>query len=306
MISKAFFKELEKEKIPYLINEPMREHTAFKIGGNADALIRVSSCRQVRRVLLAAAETETPLFVLGNGSNLLVSDAGISGAVLCLDDMKEITVSQNEIVCAAGARLSAVCVAARDAGLTGLEFAYGIPASVGGALYMNAGAYGGEMADVVLSAECMDKSGRLLTLTAQDMRLGYRTSVFKGGEYIILSVRLSLKYGEKEAIASAMEDFLSRRREKQPLEYPSAGSTFKRPAGHYAGALIEKNGFKGYSHGGAAVSEKHAGFIINRGNATAADVEALIAEIQSTVSKNDGVWLEPEVIRVGRKEKSEL
>lgn len=196
--------------------------------------------------------------------------------------------------------LSSVCLKALSLSLTGLEFAYGIPGTAGGALYMNAGAYGGQMADVIESAECLTASGEIKTLKKENMQLGYRSSVFKKGGLIIISLTLALKKGDKAEIKAEMDELLNRRKQKQPLEYPSAGSTFKRPEGYFAGALIEKNGLKGLTVGGAQVSEKHAGFVINRGGATAADVKALIGKIQKKVFENDGVMLEPEVIFKGR------
>ena len=245
-------------------------------------------------------ELEIPYFILGNGSNLLVSDGGIEGAVISLSGINGISSDGEKITCGAGAMLSSVCLKALSLSLTGLEFAYGIPGMAGGALYMNAGAYGGQMADVIESAECLTASGEIKTLKKEDMRLGYRSSVFKNGGLIIISLTLALKKGDKTEIKTEMDDLLNRRKQKQPLEYPSAGSTFKRPEGYFAGALIEKNGLKGLTVGGAQVSEKHAGFVINRGGATAADVKALIGKIQKKVFENDGVMLEPEVIFKGR------
>ena len=237
---------------------------------------------------------------MGNGSNLLVSDGGIEGAVISLSGINGISYDGEKITCGAGAMLSSVCLKALSLSLTGLEFAYGIPGTAGGALYMNAGAYGGQMADVIESAECLTASGEIKTLKKEDMRLGYRSSVFKKGGLIIISLTLALKKGDKAEIKAEMDELLNRRKQKQPLEYPSAGSTFKRPEGYFAGALIEKNGLKGLTVGGAQVSEKHAGFVINRGGATAADVKALIGKIQKKVFENDGVMLEPEVIFKGR------
>ena len=237
---------------------------------------------------------------MGNGSNLLVSDGGIEGAVISLAGINGISSDGEKITCGAGAMLSSVCLKALSLSLTGLEFAYGIPGTAGGALYMNAGAYGGQMADVIESAECLTASGEIKTLKKEDMQLGYRSSVFKNGGLIIISLTLALKKGDKTEIKAEMDDLLNRRKQKQPLEYPSAGSTFKRPEGYFAGALIEKNGLKGLTVGGAQVSEKHAGFVINRGGATAADVKALIGKIQKKVFENDGVMLEPEVIFTGR------
>lgn len=295
-----FLNTLADEKIEYCENEPMFRHTTFKIGGNADIFIKISQVEDLKAVISTANRYDVPLFILGRGSNLLVSDGGIQGAVVSLCGMDRIEVKDGLITCGAGATLRNVCLAAQENSLTGLEFAYGIPGSIGGALYMNAGAYGGEMKDTVVSATAIDMMGNEVTLSRDDMRLGYRTSVFKNSELIITAVSLKLAIGKREDIRAAMDDYFNRRREKQPLEYPSAGSTFKRPEGYFAGALIEKNGLKGASIGGACVSEKHAGFIINTGSASCKDVLTLIEKIKDTVRQNDAVELEPEVIFVGR------
>ena len=292
---------LEKCKTEYVKSEPMSRHTTFKIGGNADVFISIKTEDELKTVLELTNEYGIPCFILGKGSNLLVSDSGIEGAVLCLDGLDEIKITDETVVCGAGASLKNVCLAARDAGLLGLEFAYGIPGSVGGAVYMNAGAYGGEMSLVVLSAKAVDKNGRVFEFSNEQLQLGYRTSIFKNSSLIVTSVTFKLKHGDKQKIKADMDDFLSRRQNKQPLEYPSAGSTFKRPQGYFAGALIEKNNLKGVSVGGAQVSQKHAGFIINTGSATCLDVLSLIKKVQNTVKNADGVDLEPEVIFVGRK-----
>lgn len=300
MSAEALANFLESENIEYRQNEPMRAHTTFKIGGEADIFIIPASPAALIYAVKKCGELEIPYFILGNGSNLLVSDGGIEGAVISLSGINGISSDGEKITCGAGAMLSSVCLKALSLSLTGLEFAYGIPGTAGGALYMNAGAYGGQMADVIESAECLTASGEIKTLKKEDMRLGYRSSVFKKGGLIIISLTLALKKGDKAEIKAEMDDLLNRRKQKQPLEYPSAGSTFKRPEGYFAGALIEKNGLKGLTVGGAQVSEKHAGFVINRGGATAADVKALIGKIQKKVFENDGVMLEPEVIFKGR------
>ena len=296
MSAEALANFLESENIEYRQNEPMRAHTTFKIGGEADIFIIPASPAALIYAVKKCNELEIPYFILGNGSNLLVSDGGIEGAVISLSGINGISSDGEKITCGAGAMLSSVCLKALSLSLTGLEFAYGIPGTAGGALYMNAGAYGGQMADVIESAECLTATGEIKTLKKEDMRLGYRSSVFKKGGLIIISLTLALKKGDKVEIKAEMDDLLNRRKQKQPLEYPSAGSTFKRPEGYFAGALIEKNGLKGLTVGGAQVSEKHAGFVINRGGATAADVKALIKKIQKKVFENDGVMLEPEVI----------
>ncbi len=300
MSAEALANFLESENIEYRQNEPMRAHTTFKIGGEADIFIIPASPAALISAVKKCTELEIPYFILGNGSNLLVSDGGIEGAVISLAGINGISSDGEKITCGAGAMLSSVCLKALSLSLTGLEFAYGIPGTAGGALYMNAGAYSGQMADVIESAECLTASGEIKTLKKEDMRLGYRSSVFKKGGLIIISLTLALKKGDKAEIKAEMDELLNRRKQKQPLEYPSAGSTFKRPEGYFAGALIEKNGLKGSAVGGAQVSEKHAGFVINHGGATAADVKALIGKIQKTVFENDGVMLEPEVIFTGR------
>ena len=293
--------KLSDAKIEYVKDEPMSRHTTFKIGGNADVLVKVKSSDELRQVLSLAKEFEIPYLVLGKGSNLLVSDKGIDGVVISLDGLDEIKISGNTVVCGAGASLRSVCLAVQKASLSGLEFAYGIPGTVGGALYMNAGAYGGEMSQVTVSATAVDKDGTEIVFSLTDMQLGYRTSVFKNSGLIITNVTFSLNDGNANEIKAAMDDFFGRRRDKQPLEYPSAGSTFKRPEGYFAGALIEQNNLKGVSVGGAQVSEKHAGFVINKGGATCDDVLSLIKKVQNVVKSADGVTLEPEVIFVGRK-----
>lgn len=292
---------LSELKIEYVKNEPMNRHTTFKIGGNADVFVKVKSENELRLIISLACEYNMPYFILGKGSNLLVSDQGIEGIVISLDGIDSIKFDGDTVVCGAGASLRALCIAAQKASLSGLEFAYGIPGTVGGALYMNAGAYGGEMSQVVVSATAIDSKGNIIEFLLPDMKLGYRTSVFKNTDLIITSVAFKLKQGDSAKIKAAMDDFFARRRDKQPLEYPSAGSTFKRPDGYFAGALIEKNKLKGVSVGGAQVSEKHAGFVINTGSATCQDVLSLIKKVQDTVKEADGVQLEPEVIFVGRK-----
>ena len=295
----------EENSIEYKLNEPMSCHTSFKIGGAADIFISVRSANELSAVFKKCGELNIPHFIIGKGSNLLVSDLGLEGAVISLSGLNGISVSGEEITCGAGAALSDVCRAALRSSLTGLEFAYGIPGSIGGAVYMNAGAYGGEISGAVLSAECMTADGSTVKVEAKDMNFGYRKSVFKENGTTVISAVLRLQKGEKKEIEEKMEDYISRRKSKQPLEYPSAGSFFKRPEGYFAGALIEKNGLKGATEGGAQVSCKHAGFIINRGGATAADVMKLSRKVSDTVLAKDGVKLEREVIFIGREEKGE-
>lgn len=281
-------------------NEIMKNHTSFKIGGECDYFVIPKNSQQLKAVINKANELNLPVFVLGKGSNLLVSDSGIEGVVISMLGLNEIDVNGDEITAGAGVSVAALCVAALNNGLSGLEFAYGIPGSVGGGLYMNAGAYGGEFSDTVIKAEYLSYNGEIVTVDAKDMALGYRTSIFKQNGGIILLATFKLKQGESQKIKAAMDDYMGRRIAKQPLEYPSAGSTFKRPTGYFAGAIIEQNNLKGVSVGGAMVSEKHAGFVINYNNATAADVKGLMAKIKNTVKENNGVELEPEIIFIGR------
>ncbi len=291
---------LNEQSICYKLNEAMKNHTSFKIGGECDYFIIPKSVAKLKAVIDKLNELSIPYFILGKGSNILVSDKGITGAVISLLGISGITVKDNEITAAAGETVAALCNEALKNELSGLEFAFGIPGSVGGGLYMNAGAYGGELANTVISAEYLTADGEIKTVTNEEMALGYRTSIFKTNGGIILSATFKLEKGDKAEIKEKMDDYLNRRKTKQPLEFGSAGSTFKRPTGYFAGALIEKNGLKGKMVGGARVSEKHAGFVINYKNATASDVKKLMAEIQKIVKENDGVELEPEVIFVGK------
>lgn len=297
---RAFEEFCKLNKIEYKTKEPMKLHTSFKIGGEADIFVTVSSTEELKGVILEAKRLGIPYFILGKGSNLLVSDKGIEGIVIFIGSMDKISVNGNIIEAQAGASLAAVCNAALENGLEGLEFAYGIPGTVGGALFMNAGAYGGEMSQVVVEAEYLDSDAQVGNIPLCDMQLGYRTSVFKKGGKTVTKVSFKLNSGDKNEIKLKMCDFIERRRSKQPLEYPSAGSTFKRPEGYFAGALIEQNGLKGRSVGAAQVSTKHAGFVINRSDATCNDVLRLIEEIKETVLRADNVELETEVIFVGR------
>ena len=292
---------LEQQHIEYLVNEPMKAHTTFKIGGAADVYITVRTAHELQTALAACRDTSAPWMILGKGSNLLVSDDGIAGAVILLDgDFKCLTVDGDTITAGAGVSLSKVCTVAAEHSLAGLEFAYGIPGSVGGAVYMNAGAYGGETKDVVAEVTCMTPDGSVGTLTNEQLAFGYRTSVFKQNNNIILFAKYKLTPDDHDAILARMDDYMTRRRTKQPLEFPSAGSVFKRPVGAFAGALIEQCGLKGKMVGGAQVSEKHAGFIINAGDATCDDVMNLVRLVQDTVKAETGYELECEIIRTGR------
>ncbi len=299
-----FINSLINNGIKFKENEKMSAHTTFKIGGGADIFVTPETTKQFIYTVKSANEYNVEYFVLGNGSNLLVSDDGIEGAVISTLMLNVVKCEGVEIECGAGASLRSVCIAAQKNGLSGLEFAYGIPGTVGGAFFMNAGAYGGEIKNVAKSAVCLKENGEIVEICAGDMNFGYRTSIFKTEKLTVLSVKLELKKGKPIEIKQLMDDYFSRRTDKQPLDYPSAGSTFKRPAGYFAGALIEKNGLKGYSSGGAEVSQKHAGFVINKGNATAKDVLAVMDGVRKKVYENDGVELESEVIFVGRKDKN--
>lgn len=298
MEKNSFLKTLTENNIEIKNNVCLKELTTFKIGGEAEMFITVKDEGQAVFVKKTADKYNVPLFVLGKGSNLLVSDNGLKGATLSLE-LNHVIFNGNIVTCGAGLTLQKLCVLAMEKGLSGLEFAFGIPGSVGGAIYMNAGAYGGEMADCVVSAKYIDDAGNIKTVSREDMALGYRTSIFKNSVYIITEATFLLKEGKREEILGKMNGFMGRRKEKQPLEFASAGSTFKRPEGYFAGALIEKNGLKGKRVGDAMVSEKHAGFVVNCGSATSKDVKELIEIIRKTVYENDGVNLEPEVIFVG-------
>ncbi len=283
-----------------LENEPMARRTTFRIGGPARLLMEVHTSEALAKLYGTCKSEGIPCFVLGNGSNLLVDDEGYDGVVLHLGaGFANITREGDDVIAGAGAKLTTLANFARNNGLAGLEFSFGIPGSVGGAAYMNAGAYGGEMKDVLVSCEVVTAQGEVKTLTAAEMDLSYRHSALMKNESIVTSIRVHLQPDDKEAITARMNDYMGRRKDKQPLEYPSAGSTFKRPVGYFAGALIQQCGLKGYSVGGAQVSEKHAGFVINKGNATAKDVRDLIAHVQKTVKEETGVTLECEVLRLG-------
>ena len=283
-----------------LTDEPMSSHTSFRVGGNADVFITPRSTDQAALVLSAVRRTGLPYFILGNGSNLLVSDRGYRGIVIRLyKNISGVKVDGDTVTAEAGASLSAIAAAARNASLTGFEFAAGIPGTLGGAVVMNAGAYGGEMKDVVEEAEVLTPDGRLISISERDLGFGYRKSIIRSSGYVVLSARLRLKKGDREEIAARMKDLQQRRVTKQPLEFPSAGSTFKRPEGYFAGKLIEDAGLRGFSVGGARVSDKHCGFVINTGNASASDVYSLICQVKDRVKRHSGVSLEPEVLFLG-------
>lgn len=297
-IRKMFCDLLGEDRV--FTEEAMSQHTTFKIGGPADYFLMPDKGEDVGRVIKICKEKEIPYFILGNGSNLLVGDGGYRGAVIQIyRNMSSVTVEGNEITAQAGALLSAVAAAAKNASLTGFEFAGGIPGTIGGAVVMNAGAYGGEMKDVLTEVTVMNAEGDIFTLPTEELELGYRTSIIKTAGYIVLEAKIRLKEGDPEVIRETMKDLTIRRTTKQPLEYPSAGSTFKRPEGYFAGKLIMDSGLAGYQVGGAQVSEKHCGFVINVGDATARDVRTLMDNVRDIVYKKYGVTLEPEVKFLG-------
>lgn len=297
-IIKKFCDLLGEERV--FTGEAMSRHTTFKIGGPADYFLMPDKDTDVGRIVKICKESAIPYFILGNGSNLLVGDGGYRGAVIQIyKNMSAVTVEGTEITVQAGALLSSVAAAAKNAALTGFEFAGGIPGTMGGAVVMNAGAYGGEMKDVLTEVTVMDEEGEIVTLPADKLELGYRTSIIKTAGYIVLEAKLQLKEGNPEVIRETMKDLTIRRTTKQPLEYPSAGSTFKRPEGYFAGKLIMDSGLAGYQVGGAQVSENHCGFVINAGGATARDVRTLMDNVRDIVYKKYGVTLEPEVKFLG-------
>lgn len=283
------------------VSEPMSKHTTFRVGGPAKAYVTVEKEEELLGLISYLKKLEESFFIVGNGSNLLVSDQGFDGVVIQLgNSFGEIQVMGDEIYAKAGARLSSIARKAMENSLEGMEFASGIPGTLGGALVMNAGAYGGEMKQIVTKVRIMSYDGSIMELTNEEMEFGYRTSVVKRYPYIILDAVLKLKAGDKEVIRSKIEELTKQRFEKQPLEYPSAGSTFKRPEGYFAGKLIMDAGLRGASVGDAQVSEKHCGFIVNKGNATATDIYKLITEVQQKVKTKFDIQLETEVIKLGK------
>lgn len=299
MISSTVLETL-KEMLPeenIHLQESMAEHTTFKVGGNAACLLELETEEQLIKVNRYLRMIEMPFFVLGNGSNTLVKDEGYQGIVLQISDkMNKIRVEGNRIIAQAGALMSQVAVVAMEHSLAGLEFASGIPGTVGGGVVMNAGAYGGELCQVVSEVTVVNKDSDVLVLDNAAMEFGYRQSAIKNQPFVVTQVVFELTPGDRDTIKATIDDLTARRREKQPLEYPSAGSTFKRPEGHFAGELIMKAGLRGFQIGGAKVSDKHCGFVINADHATAEDVLAVIREVQRRVKEQFGVDLEPEVI----------
>lgn len=279
------------------LNEPLCNHTSFKVGGPCAAMIIISTANDVSQLISFCRNEEMPYLMIGNGSNLLCDDKGYNGVVFKFSDKTQgiELVSENEIKCNAGCMLSKASSFAMENSLKGFEFGWGIPGTVGGAVYMNAGAYGGEMKDIVKSVEIVKRSGEIVTVYPDENDFAYRFSSFQKNSDIISSVVLKLEKGDKAEIKAHMDELMKRRKEKQPLEYPSAGSTFKRPVGAFAAALIEQCGLKGVSVGDAEVSQKHSGFIINKGNATCADILSLIKIVHDTVLEKTGYDLECEV-----------
>ena len=277
-------------------NEPLAKYSSFRTGGKAANIIFPESTEE----FVTALRENPGASVLGNLSNTLVLDGGIDGTVIITTKLNSVSVNGNTVTAAAGASLTSVAVAARDASLAGCEFLYGIPGTVGGGVFMNAGAYGGEIADIIENAVVFTPDGKVATLSKDDLDLGYRTSKLQSTRYILLSAAFSLQSGNREVISSAMNDLMNRRMTTQPLDKPSCGSTFKRPAGNFAGKLISDCGLKGMSVGGAQVSEKHAGFIVNSGGATSRDILDLVQLVKKTVFEKTGVLLEEEIRIIGR------
>ncbi len=283
------------------IQESMAAHTTFRVGGPADCLVELENTEQLQKVQHYLKQIEMPYVVLGNGSNVLVSDEGYRGIVLQIGNrMNRIMVEGNCVIAQAGALMSQIARVAMENGLTGLEFASGIPGTVGGGVVMNAGAYGGEMSQVVTKVTVVNAEGEILELENETMEFGYRYSIIRNQPFAVTEVSFELVQGDREVIKAKMDELTTKRREKQPLEYPSAGSTFKRPEGHFAGQLIMEAGLRGFQIGGARVSDKHCGFVINAGDATALDVKTLIEEIRARVKEKFRVELEPEVVFLGK------
>ncbi len=302
MISEAVIQALRKfvPEEDICLQEPMAGHTTFHIGGPADCFVRLGNREQLIQVQRYLGQVGVPFFILGNGSNLLVSDQGYRGVVLQIGQkMSKIEVAGNTVTAQAGASMAQVARAALEHGLTGLEFASGIPGTIGGGVVMNAGAYDGSLSQVVARVDVVSMAGECMELENETMEFGYRTSIIKNNPFTVTEVVLKLEEGDREQIKAKTEELAARRREKQPLEYPSAGSTFKRPQGYFAGKLIMDAGLRGFRIGGARVSEKHCGFVINTGNATAEDVRDVISEVQERVKERFNVNLEPEILFLG-------
>lgn len=300
-MNEPFLQALQAENLPVSLDESLGRHTTFRIGGNAKFFCVPATVTQLTRILELCRQYQVRTYLLGNGSNTLFSDGGFDGAVICLTGLNSRFFIQRQpdgsakVFAPAGMMLSALCNTAQQESLAGLEFAFGIPGTVGGAVYMNAGAYGGEMKDVLTAVTYLDDDLQIKTLPAQDLKLGYRTSIFEQKPWCILEAELTLHPGDAQEIRTAMQEYMRRRKEKQPLEYPSAGSTFKRPVGQFAGKLIEDCGLRGFRVGGAAISEKHCGFVVNMGNATCADVVSLTEQVRNIVFEKTGCTLEREI-----------
>lgn len=283
-----------------LKDELMSAHTTFRIGGPADFFVMPSSVDEIKKVISLCVEQKVPYYIIGNGSNLLVGDRGYRGVIIQVyRNMRDVRIEGETVIAQAGALLSKVAAAACEAELAGFEFASGIPGTLGGAVRMNAGAYGGEIRQVLKSATVLTKEGEVRTLSVEDMKMGYRTSIVSKMDYVVVGAELVLRKGKKEEIRARMDELKEKRVSKQPLEFGSAGSTFKRPEGYFAGKLIEDAGLRGFCVGNAQVSEKHCGFVINRGGATAGEVTELMDEIVRRVRESAGVTLEPEVKKIG-------
>lgn len=298
-----FYKKLtdtiDKEYI--YIDEPMKKHITFRVGGNADYFVTPKTVEDIKKVIALCKNEGIPYYILGNGSNLLVSDQGYRGVIIQIyKEMSDIKIEGNYVKAQAGALLSKIGSQAFEYGLTGFEFAAGIPGTLGGAVVMNAGAYGGEMKDIIEEVLVLTPEGKILKLKNEELELGYRTSIISKKNYIVLEAIIRLESGDKDVIKQRMDELRFQRTSKQPLEFPSAGSTFKRPEGYFAGALIEQAGLKGKGIGGAEVSEKHAGFVINKNMATAKDIYDTILFVIEKVKENSGVVLEPEVRMIGK------
>lgn len=300
-MNSAFLESLQRilGKEQYEIDEPMSSHITFRVGGKADYYVRPSA-EQLPAVISLCKECQIPWMIMGNGSNLLVGDKGIRGVVIEMGkNADEVVINGTIVTAEAGAMLAAVARKAAKAGLTGMEFASGIPGTVGGAVVMNAGAYGGEMKDVIRMVTVLTKTGEQKVLSVEELQLSYRHSCIPEEEYIVLKAEMELVEGEAEQIEARMSELREQRTQKQPLEYPSAGSTFKRPEGYFAGKLIQDAGLRGFQIGGAQVSEKHCGFVINKDHATASDISSLIKEVQDKVKQKYGVKMETEVKYIG-------
>ncbi len=301
-MNQKFYDELKKilPEECIRLDEPMERHTSFRVGGPADYFLTPGTGEEIGKVVSCCREQGVPYYIIGNGSNLLVADDGYRGAVIQIyKSMNRIAVNGSCMIAQAGALLSGIAASALENGLTGFEFAAGIPGTLGGACVMNAGAYGGEMKDVLKRVLVMSLEGKVFSIPAEELEMGYRTSIIAKKGYIVLEAEIGLSAGKVQEIKAKMDDLKERRVSKQPLEFPSAGSTFKRPEGYFAGKLIQDSGLRGFQVGGAQVSEKHCGFVINKDHATAADIAELMRQVSEKVNRKFGVILEPEVKRLG-------